>query len=70
MKADWNQSSLLPSSSSVCSAERPTAMVRMPNQSPSFSRPNCIGARSSVNQRATIISALGTVLMKKMVCQP
>ena len=30
MKGEPNQSSLLPSSSTVCSAERPTAMVTMP----------------------------------------
>src|SRR5258706_6380104 len=43
MKGEPNQSSLLPSSSTDCSAARPTAMVAMPNQSPSRSNPSCIG---------------------------
>ena len=38
MKGDENQSSLLPSSSTACSADRPIAMVAMPSQSPSFSK--------------------------------
>ena len=70
MNGEANQSSLLPSSSTVCSAERPIAMVTMPAQSPSFSSDSCIGARSSVKASATTITALGTVLTKKMVCQP
>ncbi|MNV88555.1 hypothetical protein D3C71_1827730 [compost metagenome] len=48
MNGDWNQSSLLPSSRTVCSAERPMAMVIMPAQSPSLSRDNCIGFFSRV----------------------
>ncbi|MGY3455237.1 hypothetical protein ACVWW5_000687 [Bradyrhizobium sp. LM3.4] len=48
MKGEENQSSLLPSSSTACSADRPIAMVTMPAQSPSFRRPSCIFCRSSV----------------------
>ncbi|MCY1289945.1 hypothetical protein D9M70_390610 [compost metagenome] len=48
MNGDWNQSSLLPSSSTVCRAESPIAMVTMPAQSPSLSKDNCIGFFSSV----------------------
>ena len=48
MKGEANQSSLLPSSSTVCSADSPIAMVTMPAQSPSFSSLSCIGCRSSV----------------------
>ena len=48
MKGEENQSSLLPSSSTVCSADRPIAMVKMPAQSPSFRSLSCIGCRSSV----------------------
>ncbi len=48
MKGEENQSSLLPSSSTVCSADSPIAMVKMPPQSPSFRRLSCIGCRSSV----------------------
>ena len=48
MKGEPNQSSLLPSSSTDCRADRPIAMVAMPNQSPSRSRPRLSGARSSV----------------------
>jgi hypothetical protein len=48
MKGEANQSSLLPSSSTVCSADRPIAMVAMPAQSPSLRSLSCIGCRSSV----------------------
>ena len=70
MKGDANQSSLLPSSSTVCNAASPIAIVTMPAQSPSLSRPSCIGWRSSVRASATTMMALGTALMKKIVCQP
>ena len=63
MNGDENQSSLLPSSSTVCRAERPIAMVAMPAQSPSFKSARRIGARSSVSASATTITALGTALM-------
>ena len=39
MKGEPNQSSLLPSSSTACNEARPTAIVAMPNQSPSASVP-------------------------------
>jgi hypothetical protein len=42
----------------------------MPAQSPSRSRESLMGSRSSVSARATTITMLGTVLMKKIVCQP
>jgi hypothetical protein len=70
MKGDSNQSSLLPSSSTVCRAERPMTMVTMPAQSPSFRSESCIGLFSSVRASATTITILGGVLTKKMVCQP
>jgi hypothetical protein len=70
MKDEANQSSLLPSSSTVWSADRPIAMVTMPVQAPSFSKESCIGSRSSVKASATTITALGAALTKKIVCQP
>ena len=63
MKGEANQSSLLPSSSTVCSAERPIAMVTMPAQSPSFRRESRIGWRSSVKASAATMTALGAALM-------
>ena len=63
MKGDENQSSLLPSSSTVCKAERPIAMVAMPAQSPSFRSVRRIGWRSRVSASATTMTALGTALM-------
>ena len=46
-------------------------MVTMPAQSPSFRRPSCIGARSSVkDERDDHQRRSARVLMKKMVCQP
>jgi hypothetical protein len=47
IKGEPNQSSLLPSSSTVCSADRPIAMVTMPAQSPSCSSDRFIGLASS-----------------------
>ena len=47
MNGDPNQSSLLPSSSTVCSAPRPIAMVTMPGQSPWRSSDSFIGFVSS-----------------------
>ena len=47
MKGEPNQSSLLPSSSTVCSAARPIAMVMMPAQSPCASCDSFIGVASS-----------------------
>jgi hypothetical protein len=70
IKDEANQSSLLPSSSTVCRAERPIAMVMMPAQSPSLSKESFIGSRSRVKARAITITALGAVLTKKIVCQP
>ena len=71
MKGDWNQSSLLPSSSTVCSAESPMAMVTMPAQSPSLSSESCIGCLlQREEQSATSMMMLGGVLTKKMDCQP
>ncbi len=70
MKGDSNQSSLLPSSSTVCSAESPMAMVTMPAQSPSLSSDSCMGVFSSVKASAMTIMMLGGVFTKKMVCQP
>ncbi len=62
MKGEPNQSSLLPSSSTVCSAERPIAMVMTPGQSPSRSSDSFIGLASSENHSMPIISAPGTRL--------
>ena len=62
MKVEPNQSSLLPSSSTVCSALRPIAMVTMPGQSPSRSSESFIGFASSENHSMPIISAPGTRL--------
>ena len=70
MKGEANQSSLLPSSSTVCSADSPIAMVTMPAQSPSLRRASCMGFRSSVKASAMTMTRLGGVLTKKMVCQP
>ncbi len=70
MNDDANQSSLLPSSSTVCSAERPTAMVKIPAQSPSLRRPSCIGLCSKVSASAVTITIVGSTLTKKIVCQP
>jgi hypothetical protein len=62
MKGEPNQSSLLPSSSTVCSALRPMAMVTMPNQSPSRSNARFIGLVSREYHNMPIISAPGTRL--------
>ena len=62
MKGEPNQSSLLPSSSTVCSAERPIAMVTMPAQSPSRSSDSFIGLASSENQSMPTMIAPGTRL--------
>ena len=62
MKGEPNQSSLLPSSSTVCSADRPIAMVAMPAQSPSRSSDSFIGLASSENHSIAIITAPGTRL--------
>ena len=62
MNGEPNQSSLLPSSSTVCSEARPIASVAMPVQSPSRSRRSCIGARGSDGSRAASMIAPGTRL--------
>ena len=62
MKGEPNQSSLLPSSSTVCSAARPIAMVTMPGQSPSRSSDSFIGFASSENHSMPTIIAPGTRL--------
>ncbi len=71
MKGEANQSSLLPSSSTVCSAARPIAMVddAGPVAVLQQGESHRLRARAS-SASATTITALGTVLMKKMLCQP
>ena len=48
MKGEANQSSLLPSSSTVCSADRPIAIVDDAGPVALFQKLSCIGCRSSV----------------------
>ena len=62
MKGEPNQSSLLPSSSTVCSALRPIAIVMTPGQSPWRSRASFVGLLSSENHSMPTISAPGTRL--------
>ena len=62
MKGEPNQSSLLPSSSTVCSAASPIAMVTMPAQSPSRSSDSFIGFASSEKYSMPIMIAPGTTL--------
>jgi hypothetical protein len=62
MKGDASQSSLLPSSSTVCSAARPIAMVAIPAQSPSLSSASFMGFGSSANHSMPIMIAPGTRL--------
>ena len=62
MKGEPNQSSLLPSSSTVCSAASPIAMVTMPAQSPSPSSDNFMGVDSSETYSMAIMIAPGTTL--------
>ena len=62
MKGEPNQSSLLPSSSTVCSADSPIAMVMMPAQSPSRSSASFIGFASSAYQSMPTMIAPGTTL--------
>ncbi len=62
MKGEPNQSSLLPSSSTVSSAPSPTASMAMPSQSPCFKRPSCIGARSSEGHSIASITTPGARL--------
>ena len=62
MKGDPNQSSLLPSSNTVCNAARPIAMVMMPGQSPSRSSDSFIGFDSSEKYSMPIMIAPGTRL--------
>ncbi len=70
MKAEPNQSSFSPSSSTVSSDPRPTAMVTIPNQSPRRSRSSCIGSASSENHSIANMIAPGSRLTKKIACQP
>ncbi len=62
MKGEPNQSSLLPSSSTVCSAARPIAMVMMPSQSPWRISDSFIGLGSSETYSMPIMIAPGTRL--------
>ncbi|MGY4296717.1 hypothetical protein ACVWXN_004812 [Bradyrhizobium sp. i1.4.4] len=62
MNGEPNQSSLLPSSSTVCSAARPIAMVAIPAQSPSRSSDSFIGCDSSETNSKPIMTAPGTRL--------
>ena len=62
IRGEPNQSSLLPSSSTTCSAPKPSAMVAMPAQSPCRSSPSCIGLRSSDSHSISSITAPGTRL--------
>ena len=63
MKGEPNQSSLLPSSSTVWSAESPIAMVAMPVQSPWRRRSSRMGDGSRPSHRPVSIRAPGTRLM-------
>ncbi|MEY9566484.1 hypothetical protein ABH978_002323 [Bradyrhizobium ottawaense] len=62
MKGEPNQSSLLPSSSTVWSVDSPIAMVTMPAQSPSRSSASFIGLGSRAYQSMPTITAPGTRL--------
>ncbi|MGY4348286.1 hypothetical protein ACVWXM_004753 [Bradyrhizobium sp. GM7.3] len=62
MKGEPNQSSLLPSSSTVCSADNPIAMVMMPAQSPSRSNDSFMGFASSAYQSMPTMIVPGTTL--------
>ena len=62
MNGEPNQSSLLPSSSTVCSDARPIASVAMPGQSPWRSSPSFIGAGFSDGHSVASMIAPGTRL--------
>jgi hypothetical protein len=57
-----NQSLLLPSSSTVSSAPRPTAIVAMPSQSPRRNSPSCRGSGSRENHNIPNMTAPGRTL--------